>query len=274
VLFDILTLFPEMFPGVLGASIFKRAADAGLVHVRLHNIRHYTVDKHHTTDDYPYGGGMGMVMKSDPLFRAAEWVHALDAAPEGISQYEPPPFALEDLQSPIPDPSPVPIILMSPQGRVFDHSVAHELAQHPRLILICGRYEGFDERVREHLATDEISIGDYVLTGGELAAMVIVDAVARLVPGVLAEGSAADESHARGLLEYPQYTRPENFRGWEIPPVLVSGHHANIEKWRRRESLRRTLHRRPDLLARADLTPQDREWLEELRDEENLGGES
>jgi len=156
---------------------------------------------------------------------------------------------------------------MSPQGRLFNHAVAEELAQHPRLMLICGHYEGFDERIREHLATDEISIGDYVLTGGELAAMVVVDAVARLVPGVLAEGSAGDESHARGLLEYPQYTRPTSFRGWDVPPMLVSGHHANVEKWKRREALRRTLLRRPDLLTSADLSADERKWLEELRRE-------
>src|SRR5215203_2180720 len=180
-LFDILTLFPEMFPGVLGASIFKRAAEAGHVAVRLHQIRDYAAGKHRVTDDYPYGGGMGMVMKPEPVFRAAEWVYGLGEDGEaGISLYEPPGDVLERGLEPIPEPSPVPIILMSPQGRVFKHSVAEELAQYPRLMLVCGHYEGFDERIREHLATDEISIGDYVLTGGELAAMVITDAVARL----------------------------------------------------------------------------------------------
>src|SRR3954453_15073273 len=167
-----------MFPPVLGASIFKRATEAGHVQVRLHNIRHYTTDKHHTADDYPYGGGAGMVMKAEPLFRAAEWVYALDDAPEGITQYEPPEQALAGEAQPIPDESDVPIVLMSPQGRVLTHRVAAELARHPRVILICGHYEGVDERVREHLVTDEISIGDYVLTGGELAAMVVADAVA------------------------------------------------------------------------------------------------
>lgn len=264
-LFDILTLFPEMFPAVLGASIFKRAAGAGYVRARLHNIRHYTTDRHHTTDDYPFGGGMGMVMKPEPVFRAAEWVYRLDDAPEGISLYEPPGEAIERESAPLPNDAKVPIILMSPQGRVFSHALAEELAQHSRIVLVCGHYEGFDERIREHLATDEISIGDYVLTGGELAAMVVVDAVSRLVPGVLAEGSARDESHARGLLEYPQYTRPADFRGWEIPPVLLSGHHANIEKWRRRESVRRTFQRRPDLLDKADLTKEELKWLDELK---------
>jgi len=267
VLFDILTLFPEMFPGVLGASIFKRAADAGHVQVRLHNIRHYAIDKHHTADDYPYGGGAGMVMKVQPLFRATEWVYHLPDAPPGIIQYEPPPEALESGPPPIPSPPDAPIILLSPQGRLLTHDVAADLATNPRLILICGHYEGIDERVREHLVTDEISIGDYVLTGGELAAMVLADAVARLVPGVLAEGSAEDESHAGGLLEYPQYTRPANFRGWEVPPVLVSGHHGQVDAWRRRESIRRTLERRPDLLERAELTEQDRKWVDELRGE-------
>jgi tRNA (guanine37-N1)-methyltransferase len=264
VIFDILTLFPEMFPGVLGASIFKRAADVGLIRARLHNIRHYTSDKHHTTDDYPFGGGMGMVMKPEPLFRAVEWVYGLDDASQGISLYAPPAEALEETQ-PLPETPEVPIILMSPQGRLFNHAFAEELAQHPRMMLICGHYEGFDERIREHLATDEISIGDYVLTGGELAAMVVVDAVARLVPGVLAEGSAEDESHSRGLLEYPQYTRPASFRGWDVPPTLVSGHHANVDKWKRREALKRTLLRRPDLLTSADLSPEESKWLEELR---------
>lgn len=263
-LFDILTLFPEMFPGVLGASIFKRAAEAGHVRARLHNIRHYTADKHHTTDDYPFGGGMGMVMKPEPVFRAAEWISRLEGAPDGISLYEPPEEAVLENPQPIPHESTVPIILMSPQGRVFTHSVAEELAQHPRLMLVCGHYEGFDERIREHLATDQISIGDYVLTGGELAAMVVVDAVSRLVPGVLAEGSAHDESHSRGLLEYPQYTRPADFRGWEIPPILLSGHHANIEKWRRREAIRRTLEQRPDLLDKAALSHEEKKWLNEL----------
>jgi tRNA (guanine37-N1)-methyltransferase len=265
--FEILTLFPEMFPPVLGASIFKRAAEAGHVSVRLHNIRHYTTDKHHTTDDYPYGGGAGMVMKPEPIFRAVEWVFRLDEPPPGVSLYEPPPEALEDDPPPLPEGAGVPIILMSPQGRVFNHSIAEELAAHPRIILICGHYEGFDERIRQHLATDELSIGDYVLTGGELPAMVITDAVARLVPGVLAEGSASDESHARCLLEYPQYTRPPSFRGWEIPPILVSGHHANVDRWRRRESLRRTLLRRPELLEKADLNKEEQKWLHELRQE-------
>lgn len=272
-LFDILTLFPEMFPGVLGSSILKRAAQAGLVSVRLHQLRDYAGGKHRITDDYPYGGGAGMVMKPEPLFRAAEWIYRLGAegVEPGITLYEPPPELFEADLPPIPRPSEVPVILMSPQGRLFKHEVAQELAQQPRLILICGHYEGFDERIREHLATDSISIGDYVLTGGELAAMVVADAVARLQPGVLAEGSAHDESHANGLLEYPQYTRPPVFRGWEVPPILVSGHHARVEEWRRKESLRRTLAQRPELLESATLSDKERKWLEEIRRES--GGE-
>jgi tRNA (guanine37-N1)-methyltransferase len=199
-LFEILSLFPEMFPPVLGASIFGRAARAEHVAVRLHNIRHYATDKHRTVDDYPYGGGAGMVMKVEPLFRAVEWVYHLDDRPTGITLYEPPPDALSNPAPPIEQPPHTPIILMGPRGRVLTHVVAEELARHKRLILVCGHYEGIDERVREHLATDEISIGDYVITGGEMAAMVVADAVARLVPGVLAEGSAEDESHARGVL--------------------------------------------------------------------------
>jgi tRNA (guanine37-N1)-methyltransferase len=262
-LFEILTLFPEMFPPVLGASIFGRGAAAGHVAVRLHNIRHYATDRHRTVDDYPYGGGAGMVMKVDPLFRAAEWVWRLPPS-EGITLYEPPPEALTSTPEPLPAPADVPIILLGPRGRLLTHAVAQELAGHPRIMLVCGHYEGIDERARDHLATDEISIGDYVITGGELASMVVADATARLLPGMLAEGSAEDESHAGGLLEYPQYTRPAEFRGWRIPDILVSGHHAEVAKWRRREALRITALRRPDLLAQADLSPEERRWLEQL----------
>ena len=263
-LFDILTLFPEMFPPVLGASVFGRGAAAGHVAVRLHNIRHYATDKHHTADDYPYGGGAGMVMKAEPVFRAVEWVYRLPPKGEGVTLYEPPPDALTSPADPIEDTPNTPIILLGPRGRLFTHAVAEELAQHPRIMLICGHYEGLDERVRDHLATDEISIGDYVITGGELAAMVVADATARLVPGMLSEGSAHDESHASGLLEYPQYTRPADLRGWRIPDILVSGHHAEVAKWRRRESLRLTAKLRPDLLASADLTGEEKRWLSEL----------
>ncbi len=237
--FDIFTLFPEMFAGVFDESMLKRARDAGLLEIALHDIRSATTDKHHVTDDYPFAGGGGMVMKPDPIFASVEQV--LGAPPS------------------------IPVILTSPQGRVFDQRVAQELAGYPRLAIICGHYEGVDERVREHLATDELSIGDYVLTGGEIPAMVIVDAVARLLPGVLGHPAAAvQDSHATGLLEGPQYTRPSDFRGWRVPDILLSGNHAQIAAWRRRESLRRTLEYRPDLLDRAELSEDEREFLKSL----------
>jgi tRNA (guanine37-N1)-methyltransferase len=237
--FDIFTLFPEIFAGVFDESILKRAREAHLVEIALHDIRDHTADKHHVTDDYTYAGGGGMVMKPEPIFAAVESV--LGAPPQ------------------------VPVVLLSPQGRVFHQAIARELAQYPRLALICGHYEGVDERVREHLATDEISIGDYVLTGGEIPAMVIVDAVARLIPGVLGHPSAAaQDSHAAGLLEAPHYTRPAEFRGWRVPDILLSGNHAQIAAWRRRESLRRTFERRPDLLDKAELSEEDRAFLRSL----------
>ncbi len=237
---DIFTLFPGMFEGPLTESILKRAQDKGLLNIALHNIRDATTDKHHIVDDYPYGGGAGMVMKPDPIFAAIEAVYQ-----DG------------------------PIILLTPQGRLFNQQIAGELAQQPRLTLLCGHYEGVDERVIEHLVTDELSIGDYVLTGGELAAMVVVDAVARLIPGVVTGESIQEESHSDGLLEYPHYTRPPEFRGWPIPDVLLSGHHAQIARWRRKEALRRTRQRRPDLFAKLDLSSKlDKKLLEELEKEE------
>jgi tRNA (guanine37-N1)-methyltransferase len=241
--FDILTLFPDTFEGVFNESIVKRAREAGLVSIAAHDIRDYATDKHHITDDTPYGGGGGMIMKPEPIFRAVEAI--LD---------------LEEGQAPE-----VPVILLSPQGRTFTQSVARELSRHPRLILVCGHYEGVDERVRQFLATDEISIGDYVLTGGEIPAMVVVDAVTRLVPGVLGDpGATFEDSHAEGLLEYPHYTRPHIFRDWPVPEVLLSGNHADIVLWRRQEALRRTFERRPDLLAKARLSQTDREFLRHL----------
>lgn len=235
--FDIFTLLPEVFPSYLETSILKRARDRGLIEVRVHNIRDYTNDKHHTTDDTPYGGGGGMVMKPAPVFEAVESVLT-------------------------PQPT-CPVIMLTPQGRVFDQRVADELSRHAHIALICGRYEGIDERIREHLVTDEISIGDYVLTGGELPALLVVDAVARLLPGVLGDPTGAeDDSHASGLLEYPHYTRPPEFRGWEVPEVLLSGDHAKIEKWRREQSLLRTLTKRPDLLEKAELSEKDRKFIE------------
>ncbi|MGH2592095.1 MAG: tRNA (guanosine(37)-N1)-methyltransferase TrmD [Anaerolineae bacterium] len=264
--FDVFTLFPSILEGPLQESILKRAVEAGLIDVRLHNIRDFTSDKHHVTDDYPYGGGGGMVMKPEPIFAAVESVLEVGSWKLEVGGHT--------LQPPNSNPagrgasslqSPIPIILLTPQGRVFNQDIARELATHDRIALICGRYEGVDERVREHLATDEISIGDYVLTGGELAALVIVDAVSRLRPGVLGDPDAAsDDSHVAGLLEYPHYTRPPDFRGWKVPEVLLSGHHAEIERWRRRQSLLRTLRRRPDLLDRAQLSPEERQFLERL----------
>jgi tRNA (guanine37-N1)-methyltransferase len=241
--FDVLTLFPEMFDGFLNSSIIKKAREKGLIETRLVNFRDFATDKHRTVDDIPYGGGGGMVLKPEPIFSA---VDALLAGKE-----EKPP-----------------ILLMSPQGEPFTQKKAEELAQHDHLILICGHYEGFDERIRRHLATGEISIGDYVLTGGELPAMVVIDSVSRLIPGVLGnETSAADDSFSTGLLEYPQYTRPSLFRGYHVPDVLLSGHHARIEEWRRQEALRRTWERRPDLLRTAPLTEKDRAFLRKLESE-------
>ena len=242
---DVLTLFPEMFPGYLNESILKRAQEADLLEINLHNIRDYATGKHRVTDEPPYGGGGGMVLKPEPIFTAVE--------------------------SLIPDPQPpTPIILMSPQGRPFTQTIAQELVEHPHLIFLCGRYEGFDERIRQHLVTDEISIGDFVLTGGELAAMVVIDAVTRLIPGALgAEGAAETDSHATGTLEGPHYTKPANFRGWEVPDVLRSGHAANINRWRREEALRRTWQRRPDLLLTADLSEEDKWFLMELAQAES-----
>jgi tRNA (guanine37-N1)-methyltransferase len=240
--FDILTLFPEMFQGPLDESILKRAQESGRLSFALHNFRDYATDKHHITDDAPYGGGGGMVMKPEPIFAAVEATLA--------------------------DETGVPVILLSPQGRLFTQAVAAELARYSRIVLVCGRYEGVDERVCQHLATDEISIGDYVLTGGELAAMVIIDAVTRLLPGVLGDpGATIDDSHAQGLLEGPHYTRPAVFRGWEAPEILSSGNHAAVARWRREQALRRTFERRPDLLEQAELTPQDHEFLAQLADE-------
>ena len=232
---DIFTIFPELFNGPFDASIIKRARERGLVEVWAHNIRDYATDKHQLTDDAPYGGGGGMVMKPEPLFAAVEAVRGEEICP---------------------------VILLTPQGRVFTQAAAQELAALPRFMLICGRYEGVDERVREYLATDELSIGDYVLSGGEPAALVVVDAVVRLLPGALGyEHSAAMDSLATGVLEGPHYTRPPVFRDWPVPEVLSSGHHAKIDAWRRQQALLRTLARRPDLLATAPLTAKERVWL-------------
>jgi tRNA (guanine37-N1)-methyltransferase len=262
--FEVFTLLPEVFPSYLETSIIKRARERGLIHVRVHNIRDYTHDKHHMTDDTPYGGGGGMVMKPDPVFEAVESALGLnlefvqsDTYPGGQGQ------GAEGQPKPGPN---IPIILLTPQGRVFNQSIAEELSRHSHIALICGRYEGIDERIREHLVTDEISIGDYVLTGGELPALILIDAISRFLPDVLGDPTGAqDDSHAMGLLEYPHYTRPPEFRGWKIPEVLLSGAHAKIDKWRREQALQRTLKKRPDMLEKAELTKEDRKFLEKLK---------
>lgn len=240
--FDVFTLFPAMFDGPLGESIVARAVGAGLVSWEAHNIRDYATDKHHITDDLPYGGGGGMVMKAEPLVRAVETVVGDRDEPD------------------------VEVILLTPQGEVVSQSMARQLSRKRRLALICGRYEGIDERVREHLRAREVSIGDYVLSGGELAAMVLIEVVSRLVPGVLGDPDATyEDSHAESLLEYPHYTRPAEFEGRCVPAVLLSGNHAQVYRWRRQQALRRTLLRRPDLLDRAPLDDIDRKYIAELR---------
>ncbi|MBP1156037.1 MULTISPECIES: tRNA (guanosine(37)-N1)-methyltransferase TrmD [unclassified Paenibacillus] len=240
---DVLTLFPEMFEGVFSSSILGKAREKGLVELGTVNFRDYANNKHNTVDDYPYGGGGGMVLKPEPIFAAVEELTAgLVKRPR--------------------------VILMCPQGEPFTQKKAEELSGEKHLIFICGHYEGYDERIREHLVTDELSIGDYVLTGGELPAMVVIDSVARLLPGVLGnETSAVTDSFSTGLLEYPHYTRPAKFREWEVPDVLISGHHRNIEDWRRKQSLLRTLGKRPDLLGQVTLTEKERRWLQDKKSE-------
>jgi tRNA (guanine37-N1)-methyltransferase len=239
---DILSLFPKMFDGPFGESIVKRAVDAGLVNICVHNFRDFAHDRHSTVDDYSFGGGEGMVLKPEPLFEAVESIKG----------------SLGD--------SAGPVILLTPQGRLFCHQIAEELSKQQNLVLICGHYEGVDERVREHLVTDEISIGEYVITGGELAAMVVVDAVVRLLPGALGSDQAASEdSYAKGFLEYPQYTRPRVYRGWEVPEVLLSGNHQEIARWRWEQAVERTLLRRPDLLAKASLSKEERELADRIK---------
>jgi tRNA (guanine37-N1)-methyltransferase len=238
-LFDILTIFPGFFDSPLKEGVVRRAIEAGIVNVRATDLRDFTSDRHRTTDDRPFGGGEGMVMKPEPLYDALRTL-----------QQEPPKAR---------------VVLLSPRGKVLDQKMVMELAQDPRLILICGRYEGVDERIAEHCVDLELSLGDYVLSGGEAAAVILVDAVSRLLPGVLGcDTSAEKDSFTDGLLEYPQYTRPRRFMGWEVPEVLLSGDHARIGRWRREQALRSTLRRRPDLLTRAALDPNDVEYLRNL----------
>ncbi len=241
--FDVLTIFPEIINAYISVSIMKRAIDRGLVNVHVHNIRDYTTDKHRQVDDYPYGGGSGMVFKAEPIFRAVESIEA-----DGIKRLK---------------------LLTSPGGRVFTQDVAREYAKsYKAILIICGRYEGVDERVKS-IIDEEISIGDYVLTGGELASLVIIDAVSRLIPGVLGdEASTEEESFSDGLLEYPQYTRPREFRGMRVPEVLLSGNHQMVRRWRRKEALRRTLKQRPDLIEKIELTEEDRRLIKEIKEEE------
>lgn len=237
--FDILTIFPEIFRSPFEHSILKRAREAGLIEINLVNIRDFAVDKHRTTDDYPYGGGSGMVMKPEPIAKALR--HAEEVGGKGR------------------------VILLSPAGKRFDQGIARRLSTEKHLVFICGRYEGIDERVRERFVDEELSIGDYILTGGEFPAMVIVDAVSRLIPGVLGcSESSEDESFSADMLEYPQYTRPPDFEGMKVPEVLLSGHHADVARWRRREALKKTLSVRPDLLEKAELSEEDRKLIKEL----------
>jgi tRNA (guanine37-N1)-methyltransferase len=236
----VLSLFPEMFQGVFGTSILKKAQDKEVVSIKVTDFRSYSGNKHHQVDDYPYGGGAGMVLKPEPLFQAVEAITESSKKPR--------------------------IILLCPQGERFTQAKAEELAKEEELIFLCGHYEGYDERVREHLVTDEISIGDYILTGGELGAMTVIDSVVRLLPGVLGNGeSSVQDSFSTGLLEHPHYTRPADFRGMKVPDVLLSGNHANIEKWRREQSLFRTWSRRPDLLSTYELSREELKLIEQWR---------
>ena len=237
---DIVTIFPGTVKAALREGVVRRAMDRRVIDVRVHDLRDYTDDRHRTVDDAPYGGGPGMVLKSEPLFRAIDALRALAGAPQAV-------------------------VLTSPQGRRFEQADAVRLSRLERVVVLCGRYEGVDERVREHLATEELSIGDYVLTGGELPALVIVDAVARLVPGVVRDARSVEaESFVRGLLDFPHYTRPAELRAMKVPETLLSGHHKDIARWRKREAVRRTLDRRPDLLAGASLDDEERAILQKL----------
>jgi tRNA (guanine37-N1)-methyltransferase len=250
-LIQVLTLFPEMFANVFHSSILGKARAKGIVDLHTVNFRTFATDKHATVDDTPYGGGGGMVLKPEPIFSAVEHLLATRAETN--------------------ESGPAPrIILMCPQGERFTQKKAEQWAHEQHLIFICGHYEGYDERIREHLITDECSIGDYVLTGGEIPAMAVIDSVVRLLPGVLGnESSAAQDSYSTGLLEYPQYTRPAQFRTWPVPDILLSGHHEQIEEWRMKQALLRTVERRPDMLTDAALTDKQRKWLAQMMAQQN-----
>jgi tRNA (guanine37-N1)-methyltransferase len=239
--FDIVTIFPDMVEAALAVGVIGRAREGGRLNIAVHNLRDFTNDRHRVVDDVPFGGGPGMVLKPEPLFAAVEALAEARGKPDAV-------------------------LLMSPAGRVLTQADARRWAGMRHLVVLCGRYEGVDDRVREHLATEEVSIGDYVLSGGEIPALVVVDVVARLIPGVVGDqGSVEAESFTRGVLDYPHYTRPAEFRGYRVPDVLVSGHHAEIRRWRRREALRRTSERRPELLGTAELEEDERQWLRELK---------
>ena len=241
--FDIVTIFPSMIEAGLGEGVVSRGVERGLLDVAVHDLRRWTTDRHRTVDDVPYGGGPGMVMKAEPLMRAVEDIRATRGVPDSV-------------------------VLLSPQGRTFTQGEAERLTRLEHIVLLCGRYEGMDERVRDMVATEEISIGDYVLSGGELAALVVVDAVSRLVPGVVGdEQSVAQDSFTRGLLDYPHYTRPAEIAGHRVPDVLLSGHHGDVRRWRRKAALMRTLERRPDLIASAALDDEERAMLDEIQRE-------
>ena len=259
--FHILTLFPDMVMDGLNTSIIGRAVNAGLLSIEAVNIRDYAFNKHQSVDDYPYGGGAGMLMQAEPVYLAYKAVADKIASGRYGASDSAAERGLPEKGAPEKRPR---VVYLSPQGDVFDQKMAEELAQEEDLILLCGHYEGIDERVLEEIVTDYVSIGDYVLTGGELPAMVMVDAISRLVPGVLHNDVSAEfESFQDNLLEYPQYSRPEEWHGKKVPPVLLSGHHANIEKWRREQSILRTYERRPDLFEKCELTEKERKWLEE-----------
>src|SRR5262245_15447741 len=247
--FDVVTIFPRMFDAPLAEGVVARGIHAGLVDVAVHDLRDFTTDRHRVVDDVPYGGGPGMVLKPEPLFKAVDHIRETRGNPAAV-------------------------VLTSPQGRPLTQAAAARLARLQHIVVLCGRYEGVDDRVRQHVATEEVSIGDYVLSGGELAAMVIIDVVSRLVPGVVGdERSVSEDSFSRGMLDHPHYTRPAEYRGWTVPEVLLSGHHADIERWRRREALRRTLERRPEILSEAALDETERKAYEAMQVEDREGAD-